>query len=166
MNPTLHGGHKITITFDPAADAAPDAQLRTEDVLVRQVPVGEYNDGFKHYANEVALVAFLINKPLAFVTGDAKTKTPGISGASYEEILAVGREVNDRFFFASCRRRIEAQLETEKRGEIYLEVQRELRIAESFARLPEELRTKMLASIPMALPSGNAPSSSSPPRPG
>lgn len=105
----LLGGVKMTVTFETG---------ETTELLVRQIPVRDYDVGFKSYSDEVALVAFLVGKPREF----AFTITP----ESYEEILTAGREVNEKGFFASCRRRMEA------------EAAKEIQVATALGSLPAE----------------------------
>ena len=95
-NTTLFGGKNIIAHFEPlpCGTAVPD-----ETVKVRQIPVREYESGFLLVNNEPALVGFLCGKPKAW----ALTLSPD----SFEELLAVGQEVNERGFFSFCQRRME-----------------------------------------------------------
>lgn len=136
MNPTILGGNKITITLETGA---------TEEIIVRQIPIRDYGDGFKHFNDEVALVAFLAGKPKEF----ALTLTP----ESYEEILSVGQEVNASGFFAFCRRRIEANSQQEAMN------------AAALAQLPEAARKTILEQGAKLMASQNSSGSSSIPQP-
>lgn len=103
---TLFGGRSITVNFEPVPDPAAEGSFRVPDpeqIKVRQIPVRDFDAGFQFVKakDEAALVAFLAGKPKAW----ALTLTPG----SYEDILAAGREVNDRGFFSSCQRRMELE---------------------------------------------------------
>lgn len=93
-NTTLLRGKLVLVTFDD------EATLPLE-VRVRQIPVREYEAGFKLYTDEVALIAFLCAKP--------KEWALSLSPESYEEVIAIGREVNARGFFSFCLRRSEQE---------------------------------------------------------
>ena len=142
---TLYGGRALTVTFEPATSATPDAPLRTEEIRVRQIPIRDYDAGFKCFTDEVALVAFLAGQPREW----AFTLLP----ESYEEILALGREVNERGFFASCRRRMEADLN------------REIAISTAVSQMPEDVRRVVLEAGAKAMGLETGSDSFSPPRP-
>jgi hypothetical protein len=92
-NITLNGGKNITVNFEPQADGSPAAAA---EVKVRQIPVRDYERGFVLVSDEVALAGFLCGKDKAW----ALTLAP----ESFEEVLATGREVNERGFFSHCQR--------------------------------------------------------------
>lgn len=140
MNPTLLGLRLIKITLEPLA---PDQPLRELELNVRQIPIREYDSGLKHFSDEIALVAFMVGKPREF----ALELTPD----SYEAILKIGREVNERGFFAFCRRRIEV-IQTEQ-----------IQMSAALAQMPEDVRQLILNEGAKAMASTGSPGSSSPP---
>lgn len=140
MSTTLFGGRKITISLE--GDPATPNQV---EVTVRQIPIRDYDAGFKSFTDEIELVALMVGKPREFVM----TLTP----ESYEEILAAGREVNERGFFAFCRRRIEA------------DTQKEALNAAALAQLPEAARKTIIEQGAKMMASQTLNESSSTPRP-
>lgn len=137
---TLLGGKNITITLD-RDPSAPDQPPRSESILVRQIPLRDYPEGLRLYRDEISLVALLLGKPVEFVLGTEKS--PGLSPESYEEVLRVGREVNEKHFFAFCRRHIEAA----QHEAAQLEIAR----AEAVLQLPEEKQAAIRAQGMKAL---------------
>jgi hypothetical protein len=118
-NITLFGGKLITVTFEPteAELQTSDFTLRTSEVRVRQIPIREYERGFQLVQDEIALAGFLVAAPRQSAADPcncsrawALTLTP----QSYELVLATGREVNEKGFFAFARRRAAEQAEKEQ----------------------------------------------------
>lgn len=143
MSTTLFGHQPIPVNFAPNAEGItpPPGEVR-----VRQIPVREYREGFQHYHDEEALVAFLVGQPREFALS--------LAPESYEEILAVGTEVNQRGFFASCQRRMAAEEEIQTRA------------AGRIAGLPENQRKVILEAGANAMSQTSSPASSfKPPRP-
>lgn len=68
-----------------------------EPILVRQIPIRDYERGVKLVEDDVALVGFLMGK-------DAEA-AKALSPETFEEVLAVGQEVNAKGFFAFAQRR-------------------------------------------------------------
>ena len=101
-NITLFGGKMVTVRFEPLADGTVPA---AQEIKVRQIPVRDYEAGFPLVDDEPALVSFLAGKDRPW----SLTTAP----ASFEEILATGREVNAKGFFSFCRRRMERNRERE-----------------------------------------------------
>lgn len=96
-NITLNGGQTLKFNFAPETEgAAPRAPL---EIKVRQVPVRDYETGFGQVNDEPALVGFLCGKDKAW----ALALEPEV----FEEILTVGRTVNQKGFFSFCQRRME-----------------------------------------------------------
>lgn len=93
----LNGGLEIDVLFEAVNGMLP----ASERVKVRQVPIRDYNEGFKLVDDEPGLVSFLAGKP--------KDWALSLSPGSYEEILAKGREVNKVGFFPYCQRRTERE---------------------------------------------------------
>ena len=94
---TLNGGLDLRVLFEkpsPEAAAPPPASIK-----MRQIPVREYESGFRFLEDEPALVGFLC--------GHDKAWALTLSPESFEEVLALGQEVNERGFFTSARRRTE-----------------------------------------------------------
>jgi len=89
---TINGGKLIIVSFEQ--DKTPPIEIK-----VRQIPVREYETGFRLVDDEIALAGFLCQKDKAW----AESLAPG----SLEDVLEHGREVNERGFFSSCRRRTE-----------------------------------------------------------
>lgn len=160
MSTTLNAGRKINVTLEAAGDAT---EPNVVEVTVRQIRICDYDQGLKCFLNEIELVAFLIGKDKSWVTGTATT--PGITPESFENILAVGREVNERGFFASCRRRIEAEEQARMRMEAFKETQRELEIIAGISKLPADLQARILTEGAKAMASLNGSDTSSPPPP-
>ena len=96
---TLNGGLDLRVLFEkPSPEAAAPAPA---SIKVRQIPVREYEAGFRHLKDEAALVGFLCGKDKTW----ALTLTPD----AFEEILELGTEVNERGFFTSARRRADRE---------------------------------------------------------
>ena len=93
-NITLNGGQTLTFNFAPEAEGATPREPL--NIKVRQVPVRDYETGFAHVNDEVALVGFLCGKDKAW----ALALEPEV----FEEILTVGRTVNQKGFFSFCQR--------------------------------------------------------------
>jgi hypothetical protein len=96
---TLMGGRKVAVNLLTLADGSVPP---SEEVLVRQVPVREYEAGLALYDDEIARTAF--------VCGKAKDWAFALTPESYEAVRAVAEEVNARNFFGFCERRIAAFL--------------------------------------------------------
>lgn len=91
---TLMGGLTISVMF---------ADGHQEEIQVRQIPIGEYEQGFRLRADEIALVGFLCGKDKAWATS--------LHPIAYEEVLKTGQEVNAQSFFPWLKRRAEQELE-------------------------------------------------------
>lgn len=137
---TLMGGKIITVFFE---QESAEAEARSAEIKVRQIPIRDYEAGFKCHTDEVALVGFLVGKDREF----ALTLTP----ESYEAIIETGKEVNEKGFFSFCRRRIAVNQD------------RETQTAVAFAQLPAEARNALMAEAVKLNPS-SVPSSISQPR--
>ncbi len=148
---TLTGKKQITVTLEPVDGVAKEPF----PVEVRQIPIRDYDQGFQCFNDEIALVAFLVGMP--------RTWALALTPESYEEILAVGTEVNQRGFFAFCRRRIEADLQMKMRAAVHRETMRELEMAEAVLRMPTELRNEIMKAGAQAMGLTPSPESSSPP---
>lgn len=133
---TLLGTKTITAIFESGESG---------EVVIRQIPVRDYDAGFKCFTDEVALVALLVGKPREF----ALTLSPD----SYEEILSCGKELNERGFFGFCRRRIEA------------DTQKEALNAAALAQLPEAARKNIIEQGAKMMASQSSSASSSGPQP-
>ena len=96
-NITLNGGQTLTFNFNPETEGATPRE--SLNIKVRQVPVRDYEAGFVIVNDEPALVGFLCAKDKAW----ALTLEPEV----FEEILTVGRTVNQKGFFSFCQRRME-----------------------------------------------------------
>ena len=96
-NITLNGGQTLTFNFAPETEGATPREPLV--IKVRQVPVRDYEAGFVVVNDEVALVGFLCAKDKPW----ALTLEPEV----FEEILNVGRTVNQKGFFSFCQRRME-----------------------------------------------------------
>ena len=95
----------------------------SEFVHIRQIPVRDYPKGFSLVENEAALVSFLVSgpapsgcaSPLPAAGQYLGFRPPlwaeSLAPASYEHILARGREVNENGFFAYCGRQTTAAQE-------------------------------------------------------
>lgn len=130
-------GHKqITVALESG---------ETAEVQVRQIPIRDYDTGFKFFTDEIALVGFLAGKNRDF----ALTLTPD----SYEAVLAIGAEVNAKGFFGFCRRRIEANS------------QAEVAAMATMAQLPEDVRKLVLEQGAKVMASQTSSGPSSPPQP-
>lgn len=95
-NIALNGGLKFTVSFELLADGT---LLAPAEIKIRQIPVRDYDAGFHFVDDEPALVGFLCAKD--------KSWALGLAPESFEEVLAKGREVNQKGFFSFCQRRME-----------------------------------------------------------
>lgn len=94
-NETLIGGRKLTVNFETLPDGTmPPA----EAVLVRQVPLREYEAGLLVFEDEFARTAFICGRDKKWVL----TLTP----ESYEALRVAAEEVNAQGFFVYCQRRV------------------------------------------------------------
>lgn len=92
----MNGGKEIEIWLEAIA---PGTTPTKGSIKVRQIPIREYEPGFKLIEDEISLVGFLVGKDRAFALG--------LTPESYEAVLTVGREVNKIGFFTFCQRRSE-----------------------------------------------------------
>lgn len=97
MNPldpktiALNGGVQLAILL---------TEGREENVIVRQLPLADYERAFNVLADEIAFVGLLCGKDKKW----ALQLTP----ASYEQIHTLGKEVNEKGFFVFAGRRTES----------------------------------------------------------
>jgi hypothetical protein len=159
---TLFGGKLVTVSFEPTeaemktwegrnvsgpenGDGGTPSLPRTEQVRVRQIPIRDYERGFALVHDEIALAGFLCGKDRAW----ALTLAP----QSYELVLAAGKEVNEKGFFAFAGRRAAELAEKEQAAMVV-----GLQIAQEHPELLEK-------AMRNAGPAWSGPSLASPPRP-
>jgi hypothetical protein len=107
----LFGGKLLTVNFEPLAAAAAEGGASvpaSQELKVRQIPIRDYARGFTLVEVEPALVGFLGAGRDGVPPSHDKAWALTLAPDSYEEILAAGREVNARGFFAFCQRHTEA----------------------------------------------------------
>lgn len=85
---TLKAGRKITVTVDDTG--------ASEEVVVRQLPVKDYQKAIAVADKEIELAAVVVAKPVAWV----ESLTP----ESYEELVVAMNEVNAKGFFTFAAR--------------------------------------------------------------
>lgn len=95
-NIALHGGLHRVVNFEMLADGNTPPML---EIKIRQIPVRDYEPGFPLVDDEPALVGFLCAKDKAWALS--------LAPESYEDVLTIGREVNQKGFFSFCQRRME-----------------------------------------------------------
>ena len=93
---TLFGGKKCSVQF---------ADGRTEEITVRQLPLGEYERAFQFLDDELAITALICGKDKNWLTGTPPDASDSILPEHYEMLQADAREVNAKGFFAWSARR-------------------------------------------------------------
>lgn len=96
---TLMGGRRVQIQF---------ADGRTEEILVRQLPVRDYDTAFVVLEDEMALTSLICGRKLdkTWIAGTREDGGDGLLPESYELLQAAAREVNAKGFFAFAARRL------------------------------------------------------------
>lgn len=94
-------------------------RLDTEDVRIRQLPVGTFPKAFQIHANEEQMVALYADRPVEWVQR--------LHPASYNLIAQEGRRLNVDFF-AYCDRQAKSQMEEVRRvaPELHVEILRKV----------------------------------------
>lgn len=97
-------------------------RLETEDVRIRQLPVGAFPKAFQIHANEEQMVALYADRSVEWVQR--------LHPASYNLIAQEGRRLNVDFF-AYCDRLTKTQVEEIRKvaPELYVEIQRNVATA-------------------------------------
>lgn len=85
---TLNGGVPLVARLTEA---------REENVIVRQIPLADYERGFALVNDEIALAGFLCGKD--------KNWALQLMPETFEQVITLGREVNAKGFFAYATRR-------------------------------------------------------------
>lgn len=97
---TLFAGRTVTVIYDDDS---------SEDVLLRQLPLREYERAFGLLADELALTAFFCGRDKQWLFGATAAATAAVpqrapTPASFEVLRRVAAEVNESFFAWSARR--------------------------------------------------------------
>lgn len=97
-NNTLFGGKLFAVVF---------ADQRTEEIKVRQLPIGQYEKAFAVLNDEMALTALICDRPKDWITGKNPDGSDSMNPESYEELFKLAGEVNAKGFFAWSGRKAE-----------------------------------------------------------
>ncbi len=89
---TLNGGKEVTVNLDDGSEVK---------VLVRQLPLRDYQAAYLKSEDEMALTALICGKSKDWLVGTKNT--PGVSPASYEELRVLSKEINTNFFAYATR---------------------------------------------------------------
>lgn len=93
---TLIGGRRVKVHF---------ADGREEEILVRQLPVREYDRAFGLVEDEIALTALICARDITWIVGKLPEGEDGMLPESYELLQQTAQEVNAKGFFGYATRR-------------------------------------------------------------